>query len=124
MKKSELSEIISRFPIPEIRDSDSDTDEEYDYADTRDFEVKEANDIYNDACGRYAGEEENSCHISPFQATLVSAMFLQYAIENSEGSDIGKNEVVDVVKKLAEINGVEFDQPLSPDPIEEGMYLN
>lgn len=119
--KGKLSEIISRFPIPEIRDSE---DKEMDYVDTRDYEVKQANDIFNEVTDNFAGEVENSCHITPLEATLISAMFLQYSIENSEGSNINKNEILDVVKKLAEINGVEFDAMLSSDLIEKGQHLH
>jgi hypothetical protein len=122
MKGSELSEIISRFPVPEIKDSD--TDEDLDYVETRDFEIKTANDIFNEVTEDYAGEEQDSCHITPLQATLISAMFLQYSIDNSKGSAVSKQEILDVIKKLAEVNGVEFDKPLSPALIEEGQYLH
>jgi len=122
MKGSELSEIISRFPVPEIKDGD--TDEELDYVGTRDFEIKTANDIFNEVTDDYAGEEQDSCHITPLQATLISAMFLQYSIDNSKGSAVSKQEILDVIKKLAEVNGVEFDKSLSPNLIEEGMYLH
>lgn len=122
MKRSELSEIISRFPVPEIKDSD--TDEDLDYVETRDFEIKTANDIFNEVTDDYAGEEQDSCHITPLQATLISAMFLQYSIDNSKDSSVSNQEILDVIKKLAESYGVEFDKPLSPDPIEEGMYLH
>lgn len=122
MKRSELSEIISRFPVPEIKDSD--TDEDLDYVETRDFEIKTANDIFEEVTDDYAGEEQDSCHITPLQATLISAMFLRYSIDNSKGSSVSNQEILDVIKKLTESYGIEFDKPLSPDPIEEGMYLH